>query len=69
MLIFFTVTKVRKITYIRTPPPRLLNTIFGEVVSGLTVVDSIAAVKTTGSAGGDRPIEPVRIIRARFIKR
>ncbi len=44
-------------------------TIFGEVVSGLTVVDSIAAVKTTGSAGGDRPIEPVRIIRARLIKR
>ena len=44
-------------------------TIFGEVVNGLAVVDSIAAVKTTGDAGGDRPIEPVRIIRAWLIKR
>lgn len=44
-------------------------TIFGEVISGLAVVDSIAAVKTTGDAGGDRPIEPVRINKARLIRR
>jgi peptidyl-prolyl cis-trans isomerase B (cyclophilin B) len=42
-------------------------TIFGEVISGLGVVDSIAAVKTTGDAGGDRPIQPVRINKARLI--
>ena len=40
-------------------------TIFGEVVSGLAVLDSIAAVKTTENEGGDSPIEPVRIISAR----
>lgn len=44
-------------------------TIFGEVISGLDVVDAIAAVKTTGNSGGDRPLEPVRILRARLIKR
>ncbi len=41
-------------------------TIFGEVISGLPVVDSIAAVKTSGRSGGDRPLEPVKIIKARL---
>lgn len=41
-------------------------TIFGEVISGLQVVDSIAAVKTNGRSGGDRPLEPVKIIKARL---
>lgn len=44
-------------------------TIFGEVISGLPVVDSIAAVKTSGRKGGDRPLEPVKIIKARLIRR
>ncbi len=44
-------------------------TVFGEVISGLNVVDSIAAVKTSGRTGGDRPLEPVRIIKARLIRR
>ncbi len=44
-------------------------TIFGEVVSGMEVVDAIAAVPTSGRSGGDRPLQPVRILRARLVKR
>ena len=44
-------------------------TIFGEVIKGLPVVDSIAAVPTSGRQGGDRPLEDVRIIKARLVKR
>ncbi len=44
-------------------------TVFGEIVKGLEVVDSIAAVKTSGRTGNDKPEEDVRIIRARLIKR
>ena len=44
-------------------------TIFGEVVRGLEVVDSIAVTPTSGRPGGDRPLADVRIIRARLIKR
>lgn len=44
-------------------------TVFGEVISGLAVVDSIAAVATSGRMGGDRPLQDVRIIRARLVKR
>jgi peptidyl-prolyl cis-trans isomerase B (cyclophilin B) len=44
-------------------------TVFGEVVKGLNVVDSIANTPTSGRSGGDRPIEDVRIIKARLIKR
>lgn len=39
-------------------------TIFGEVISGLEVVDSIAAVKTNDL---DRPIKDVRILSAKVI--
>ena len=35
-------------------------TVFGEVISGLNVVDSIAAVKTNKKMG-NRPIEPVKM--------
>lgn len=52
-----------------TPHLDLSYTIFGEVVSGLSVVDSIAAVPTSGNAGGDRPLQDVRIIKARLINR
>lgn len=44
-------------------------TIFGEVVRGLAVVDSIAAVPTSGRDGGDRPLEDVRIMKVRLVKR
>jgi cyclophilin family peptidyl-prolyl cis-trans isomerase len=44
-------------------------TIFGEVVSGLTVVDSIANVPTSGRQAGDKPLEDIRIIKGRLIKR
>lgn len=47
----------------------LAYTIFGEVISGLPVVDSIAAVKTSGRSGGDRPLEPVRIKKAKLVNR
>ncbi|MBC7904375.1 MAG: peptidylprolyl isomerase [Gemmatimonadaceae bacterium] len=44
-------------------------TIFGEVIRGLPVIDSIANVTTTGRQAGDRPVEPVRILKMRLIKR
>ena len=44
-------------------------TVFGEVVSGLDVVDSIAAVPTSKDEDRDRPLEDVRIIKAHLIKR
>ena len=52
-----------------TPHLDQTYTVYGEVVSGLAVVDSIAAVPTTGRSGGDRPVQPVRIVRARLIQR
>jgi len=44
-------------------------TVFGEVVRGLDVVDSIAVTATSGRQAGDRPLSDVRIIKARLIKR
>lgn len=44
-------------------------TVFGEVVSGLEVVDKIAATKTTGREGADRPLTDIRIIEAKLVKR
>jgi cyclophilin family peptidyl-prolyl cis-trans isomerase len=44
-------------------------TVFGEVISGLHVVDSIANGATTGRQGGDRPLSDMKIISARLIKR
>jgi peptidyl-prolyl cis-trans isomerase B (cyclophilin B) len=43
-------------------------TVFGEVIGGMEVVDSIAAVPTSG-APRDRPIVDVRIIKMKLIKR
>ncbi|WP_420577790.1 peptidylprolyl isomerase [Ekhidna sp.] len=40
-------------------------TVFGEVVSGLAVVDSIAAVETNQL---DRPVNDVRILKAEIVK-
>jgi cyclophilin family peptidyl-prolyl cis-trans isomerase len=44
-------------------------TVFGEVVSGLEVVDKIATVKTTGRQGADKPLTDIRIIKANLVKR
>lgn len=52
-----------------TPHLDLNYTVFGEVISGLPVIDSIAAVPTSGGMGGDRPVKDVRIIKARLVKR
>lgn len=43
-------------------------TVFGEVVKGLDVVDRIAAVSTSRNPA-DRPMDDVRITRARLVKR
>jgi cyclophilin family peptidyl-prolyl cis-trans isomerase len=43
-------------------------TVFGEVVRGLDVVDTIAAVPTSGRPF-DRPLQPVRILKMRLIRR
>lgn len=44
-------------------------TVFGEVVRGLDVVDKIASVQTSKGEDRDRPLEDVRIIKAKLIKR
>lgn len=44
-------------------------TVFGEVVSGLDVVDKIAATPTSKDEDRDRPLEDVRIMKAKLIKR
>jgi cyclophilin family peptidyl-prolyl cis-trans isomerase len=44
-------------------------TVFGEVVKGLDVVDKIAAVQTSKGADHDRPLQDVKIIKAKLIKR
>jgi cyclophilin family peptidyl-prolyl cis-trans isomerase len=44
-------------------------TVFGEVVSGLDIVDKIAAVPTSKGEDRDRPLEDVRIIKAHLVKR
>jgi peptidylprolyl isomerase len=41
--------------------------VFGKVVEGMDVVDTIAKVQTTGQAGGNRPLQNVTIIRAVMI--
>ena len=44
-------------------------TVFGEVVKGLDVVDTIAAVPTSAGRDRDRPLQDVRIINEKLIKR
>src|SRR6476660_6322784 len=44
-------------------------TVFGEVVKGLDVVDKIASVPTSKAEDRDRPLEDIRIIKAKLIKR
>ena len=44
-------------------------TVFGEVVKGLDVVDKIASTPNRKGQDRDRPIEDVRILKAKLIKR
>jgi cyclophilin family peptidyl-prolyl cis-trans isomerase len=44
-------------------------TVFGEVVKGLDVVDSIAGTATSKGVDKDRPLQDIRIIKARLVKR
>lgn len=44
-------------------------TVFGEVVKGMDVVDKIAATPTSKGNDRDRPLEDVRIIKAKLVKR
>jgi len=44
-------------------------TVFGEVVSGMDVVDKIASEQTSKGQDRDRPLRDVRIIKAKLVKR
>jgi peptidyl-prolyl cis-trans isomerase B (cyclophilin B) len=44
-------------------------TVFGEVVSGIEIVDKIAQKPTTGRQGGDKPLQDIKIIEAKLVKR
>jgi peptidyl-prolyl cis-trans isomerase B (cyclophilin B) len=44
-------------------------TVFGELIKGVDVIDKIAAVQTSKAQDRDRPLQDVRIIKARLIKR
>jgi peptidyl-prolyl cis-trans isomerase B (cyclophilin B) len=44
-------------------------TVFGEVVSGMEVVDKIAAKPTTGRSGGDKPLQDIKIMQTKLISR
>jgi peptidyl-prolyl cis-trans isomerase B (cyclophilin B) len=44
-------------------------TVFGEVVRGLEVVDKIADVPTSNGEDRDRPLQDVKIIKAKLVKR
>lgn len=44
-------------------------TVYGDVVKGLEVVDKIAAVQTSKAQDRDRPLQDVRIIKTKLVKR
>ena len=44
-------------------------TVFGEIVKGMDIVEKIAAVQTSRGNDRDRPLQDVRIIKTKLIKR
>jgi cyclophilin family peptidyl-prolyl cis-trans isomerase len=52
-----------------TPHLDQTYTVYGEVVKGLEVADKIAVVSTSKGTDRDRPLQDIRIIKARLIKR
>jgi peptidyl-prolyl cis-trans isomerase B (cyclophilin B) len=44
-------------------------TVYGEVVKGLDVVDAIASVETSKGEDRDRPLQDVKVIKAKLVKR
>ena len=44
-------------------------TVYGEVVKGLDVIDKIAAVQTSKAQDRDRPLQDVRILKVKLVKR
>ncbi|HEX7903290.1 MAG TPA: peptidylprolyl isomerase [Chitinophagaceae bacterium] len=44
-------------------------TVFGDLLKGWDVLDKIAAVATSNGADRDRPLQDIRIIKAKLIKR
>jgi len=44
-------------------------TVFGEAIKGLEVIDKIASVPTSKGADRDRPLQDVKILKAKLIKR
>jgi len=52
-----------------TPHLDLGYTVFGEVVKGLDIIDKIAAVQTSKAPDLDRPLQDVKIIKMKLIKR
>ena len=52
-----------------TPHLDQTYTVYGEVVKGLEVIDKIAAVQTSKGQDRDRPLEDIRIIKAKLVKR
>ena len=44
-------------------------TVYGEVVKGIEIVDQIASVQTSKGRDIDRPLQDVRIIKAKLVKR
>lgn len=44
-------------------------TVFGEVISGLDVVDKIGSMPTSSAKDKDRPLQDVRILKVKFLRR
>ena len=44
-------------------------TVFGEVIRGLDVIDKISAIPTSKDIDRDRPLEDVKILKAKLVKR
>lgn len=44
-------------------------TVFGEVIKGIDVLDKIAAVETSKGADRDRPVQDVKILTMKLVKR